>query len=295
MYQIPWSWLFAGQRAPLSLAVAKQGHIEVQPPYDWYFGQDIFTEEGREELSRLMEDPDLVAEHWAPECKMFSRARGKPIKLRSGRVINGPQPVRDAKHLMGYPWLPPEVKARVRRSNTMVLKALRRAKAKRPDERRCFCTIEHPYRSWLWEFTLVKEMEEDPSFSHSVGSCCCFGGQREKCHTGLLGYEVEELEDGSLHYPTSEEAEYPWDLCRAYARALRLQVDRDEVFERMVISERERHFAEELTRSTTRLSQELVTGAIAGVLARTELGMVPGREKSHLRRVLRTGGQMCAS
>eukprot|EP00435_Cladocopium_sp_Y103_P063900 s82_g25.t1 len=170
---------FAGERAPLSAAVAMEGHLEVQPPYDLHFGQDIFSDEGREELNRLMTEENLYAEHWAPECKLFTQARGIPIKLRSGRVIDGPQPVRDKKHLMGFPWSPPDVKARVRRSNTMVLKALKRAKQKRPRERWNYVTIEHPYRSWLWEFTLVKELEEDPLFSHSVGSCCCFGGERE--------------------------------------------------------------------------------------------------------------------
>eukprot|EP00435_Cladocopium_sp_Y103_P029803 s2315_g7.t1 len=170
----------------------------------------------------------------------------------------------------------------------MVLEALRRAKQKRPRERWNYVTIEHPYRSWLWEFTLVKEMEADPMFCHSVGSCCCFGGEREKwysffgdlptlpqfldrdCpgHANLKDYQVEEREDGTLHYPTSEEAEYPWALCKSYAKALRLQLDRDGCFQRMYLDERERHFAEELTRSTTRLGQDVVIGAISSLLAR---------------------------
>ena len=137
---------------------------------------------------------------------------------------------------------------------------------------------------------------------------CCFGGRREKwysffgdlpslrqylnrdCpgHDDLEGYAVTQGQDGRLHYPTAEEAEYPWGLCRAYARALRQQLDADGLFEKMVIEERERHFAAELTRSTTRLSQELVTGAIASVLARREQSMMPGEEKSHLRSLLRS-------
>eukprot|EP00435_Cladocopium_sp_Y103_P069634 s456_g33.t1 len=299
---------FAGERAPLSMAVAMEGHLEVQPPYDLHFGQDIFTEDGRAELNRLMQEDNLFAEHWAPECKLFTQARGIPIKLKSGRVIDGPQPVRDAAHLMGYPWSPPDVKARVRKSNTMVLKTLKRAKQKRPRERWNYVTVEHPYRSWLWEFTLVKEMERDPMFSHSVGSCCCFGGAREKwfsffgdlpslpqflerdCpgHVGLKSYQVEELEDGSLYYPTSEEAEYPWGLCKAYAKALRLQLDRDGIFEQMYVQERERHFAEELTRATSRLGQEVVIGALSSLLARAEMSMQMGQEMNHLRALLRS-------
>jgi hypothetical protein len=85
-----------------------------------------------------------------------------------------------------------------------------------------------------------------------------------------------------------EEAEYPWLLCKAYARALRQQLDQDGLFEKMILEERERHFAAELTQSTTRLSQEVVTGAIASVLARVEQTMTPGQEMSHLRSLLRS-------
>ena len=70
---------------------------------------------------------------------------------------------------------------------------------------------------------------EDAGFQHAAGSSCCFGGLRENwysffgsseeiqsrlevnCpgHVGLLTYDVEERSDGTLHYPTSDESEYP--------------------------------------------------------------------------------------
>ena len=207
---------FAGERAPLSLAVAMEGHLEVQPPYDLHFGQDMFTEDGRKELDRLVNDVDLYCEHWAPECKLFSKARGKPIRLADGRTIQGPQPVRDKKHLMGFPWLSSEAKARVRRSNNIVLRALRRGKQARPTQRPSYWTLEQPYGSWIWEFTLVKELEAVVGFSHSIGTSCCFGGRREKwysffgdlpslrqylnrdCpgHDDLEGYTVTQGQDG---------------------------------------------------------------------------------------------------
>ena len=90
--------------------------------------QDMFTEAGRRDLQILIDDETLFDEHWAPECKLFSKARGKPIVLENGKRIAGPQPVRDHKHLMGFPWLSNEAKGRVRRSNNMVLKALRTGK-----------------------------------------------------------------------------------------------------------------------------------------------------------------------
>lgn len=119
------------------------GKIEVQPPYDRFF-----TEEGKQALADLMEDPCLAVEHWAPECKLFSRARGRPITLRDGRRIQGPQPVRDARHVMGFPWLKSDMKARVRRSNQMVLKALKRGKEDRRGAR-CYWCVEHPPRPVL--------------------------------------------------------------------------------------------------------------------------------------------------
>ena len=69
---------------------------------DLHFGQDMFTEEGRKELDRLMADEALYCEHWAPECHLFSRARGRPIQLADGRTVQDPQPVRDQKHLMAF-------------------------------------------------------------------------------------------------------------------------------------------------------------------------------------------------
>ena len=49
------------------------------------------------------------------------------MKLPSGEVIQGPQPVRDAKHVMGFPWLSAEMKVQLRRSNKMALRGLKRA------------------------------------------------------------------------------------------------------------------------------------------------------------------------
>ena len=240
---------FAGPHAPLTHAVAQVGGVEVQRPFDVLTGDDFFTDAGRKVLEELGNDPWLYCEHWAPECRLFTRARGKPIRLRDGRAIPGPQPVRDSRHLMGFPHLGAEMKARLRKSNNMALKAsLKRGQKVAETEVPRHWTCEHPYNSWLWEFTLVKKLEE-AGFQHAAGSSCCFGGLREKwysffgssdeirsrlerpCpgHTGLLTYEVEERSDGSLHYPTSEEAEYPWALCKEYARGLKAQIQKERV------------------------------------------------------------------
>lgn len=296
---------FSGPHAPLTHAVAKMGGLEVQPPFDLLRGSDFFSEEGRQELDGLMEDPYLWCEHWAPECKLFSKARGRPITLNDGTVIRGPQPVRDQHHLMGLPNLKGEMRARLRRSNTMALKPLKRAEQVVQRHTPQHITIEHPYGSWLWEFTLVKRLEEQGLF-HAVGSSCCFGGLREKwfsffgtseevrarlqvvCpgHQGLLPYTVEQRADGSLHYPTEEESEYPWGLCLAYARGLKSQLDKEKVFDKVQREAREAWYEDQLQKSTHRLQAESVLVPMAKYLTRMEFQMRPGEETHHLRELL---------
>eukprot|EP00435_Cladocopium_sp_Y103_P042417 s906_g11.t1 len=138
---------FSGPNYPLSEAVGQVGLVEVQPPYDLTLGHNFFSDDGRARLEELENDPDLLAEHWAPCCKLFSRARGRPVTLDSGEVIPGPQAVRDAKHPMGFPWLNRGLKQRLRHSNTMANRSFGRAKKAHEEER--IATIEHPYNSWL--------------------------------------------------------------------------------------------------------------------------------------------------
>ena len=297
---------FAGSRAPLTHAVALQGGVEVQLPYDIHFGSDMFSDQGREELKRLCEDEQLVAEHWAPECKLFSRARGRPITLRDGTTIKGPQPVRDAKHVMGFPWLSGEMKSRLRQSNSMALKALKRGE--QAESQKLYWTLEHPYNSWLWEFTIIKKLQARQQFQHAVGSHCCWGGSREKwysffgnipalaqflnvdCpgHEGLQDYQVTQREDGLLHYPTEEEAEYPWELCGSYAKALHSQLVRDGVFQQVQFEERSNWYQAELEQTTARLASPLIAPAAAAMLARWEVSMLPGEERQHLKHLLRS-------
>ena len=132
-------------------------------------------------MESLTDDPWLYCEHWAPECRLFSKARGKPITLNDGRVITGPRPVRDARHVMGFSNLNGEMKARLRRSNSMALRALKRGEVTVKHRSPRHWTLEHPYGSWLWEFTLVKKLEA-AGFDHAVGSSC-WKGLMEPCIT----------------------------------------------------------------------------------------------------------------
>ena len=99
---------------------------------------------------------------------------------------------------------------------------------------------------------------------------------------------MTENPDGTLSFATEEEAEYPWPLCQAYANALREQVDKDGTFEKMVLTERERHYKSELELMTERLKDATVAPAVAAILAREEAAMVQGQERDHLRSLLRS-------
>eukprot|EP00438_Fugacium_kawagutii_P016268 Skav226631 [mRNA] locus=scaffold2041:555283:567851:+ [translate_table: standard] len=295
---------FAGKHGRLTEAVAMEGDIDVQVPYDLHFGHDFRTREGKEALEELMDDPLLMAEHWAPCCKLFSKARGRPIRLQDGRTIQGPQPVRDRQHLMGFPWLSSGMKVRLRHSNAMALKTLKRLES--GADRDLYLSAEHPYGSWMWEFKVAEELL-NRGYRDAVGSHCCFGGRREKwyrfrvnsehiaraltreCpgHDDLLPYEVTQDEDGQLVYDTSKEEEYPWQLCREYARGLHEQLAGRGIF-RICMEEAFRDwYKAELEVTTERLRQPQVAAAVAVELTALDLVMRPGEERRHLKALWR--------
>lgn len=74
---------FSGPNYPLTKAVALAG-IAVQRPVDLRMAddpRDILTEEGKQVLEDEECGPNLKASHWGPECRTYSRARGRWIQL----------------------------------------------------------------------------------------------------------------------------------------------------------------------------------------------------------------------
>ena len=238
---------FSGPEYPLTKAAGLQG-LHVQPPLDilregdsW----DFFTPTGKERLDDLCDEGNLKAEHWAPECKTFSAARGKPVHTTSGRRIRGPPALRSRDKPWGLSGLSPTDQIKVRQGNAMAkrsLQGLREGHARGKLE-----SLEHPWSSWLWlteeaEAVATLEGMMTTGFSH-----CCFGGRRvkwtcilhniprlhelmnmEACpgHPELLPYEVHDNPDGTLTFDTAEEATYPWAMCRTMARAIHEQLER---------------------------------------------------------------------
>ena len=180
----------------------------------------------------------MLLEHWGLDCKLMSRARGGPIKLASGRWIEGPRAMRSDGYPLGLPWLPGHAQARIRRSSDMFTFSLNRLKRRLKSQG--VTIIEHPGRSYGWQFPLALELFNCfQCFSLSSGAfvleVLVKRGQssfttcphlhkalhQPEClgHNFLKSYEVHELADGTLRFDTELEAEYPWGFCQAYAES----------------------------------------------------------------------------
>ena len=134
---------------------------------------------------------------------------------------------------MGFPSLKGENAVRVRQGNRMALKSVKRCSTLH-DANKVF-SLEHPYRSFLWYMKPVVA----PGVYMAVFSNCCFGGRRRKwtavltnsrllfeslhqphCpHGDAEDYQPFFDDQGTIVYPTEQEAEYPQGLVEAYAQA----------------------------------------------------------------------------
>ena len=157
---------------------------------------DFFSPVGFANFEAAFHDPSVAWEHWGPECKLMSRARGRPIWLPNGRCIAGPQAVRNKELPLGYPWLRGKMAERVSKSNSMAQHSLERLKWRVLNWG--FCVIEHPLNSWLWEFPLARWLQELPGVYFTVWWNCCYGGARIK--GSALLHNSRELHEW-LHCP----------------------------------------------------------------------------------------------
>ena len=302
---------FSGMNYPLTKAVAKQG-LFVQRPLDCLLEEqpwDFFTSEGKETLDTMEDDGELGCTHWAPECKTFSAARGKPIWTTSGRYLRGPPALRNADNPWGFQNISTTDKVKVRRGNSMARRSLRGVTEAHQGGR--FVTLEHPWGSYLWFTPEMEKIIGTEGIFVTTFSSCCFGGRRTKwttivhnvpeihrtmhrevCpgHEGLLPYEVHD-EDGCLFFDTASEAEYPWVLCKAYAAALdsQLRLQNPSPVGDMPFDE-ESAILTALKSSTRGFQNPIWAARAAAQVFSMVREMKPGTEKDHLKTLLR---QVC--
>ena len=297
---------FCGPNCPLTKAVALEG-IFVQPPLDrlrdgnW----DFFSPSGRECLEGMEDDGHLSASHWAPECKTFSAARGRPIWTTSGRYVQGPPALRSRDKPWGFPHLSRDNQIKVRQGNAMGRRSIQGVKEAHQQGR--FGSLEHPWFSHLWFTPEAEELCELPGVFVTCFSACCFGGSRVKwtalvhnipeahrllhkpdCpgHQGLLPYECHD-EDGTLTFDTASEAEYPWQWCRAYARALKGQLRMQTPSPPPGLVDEESAIMSALRSSTRGFQNPRLASEAARTIMEVMGGMTKGQEKEHLKTMLR--------
>eukprot|EP00438_Fugacium_kawagutii_P033385 Skav211631 [mRNA] locus=scaffold2262:105332:110360:+ [translate_table: standard] len=228
---------WSGPNAPLSIACLQSG-FDVILPFDKQVSEvmDIFTPQGQE-VWEALDATEVEAEHHAPDCKSFSRARGRPFWV-GDEWHRGPPALRSERHVLGLPNLQGHHAAQVRQGNRMAARSIKRC-GQLDDNGKIF-TLEHPWRSWRWYTKQAIELAARDGVFMAVFSNCCYGGRTQKwtalltnsrevfealhhpdCPHGLeYDYQPYYDEDHVLRYPTEEEAEYPEGLCQALAGAL---------------------------------------------------------------------------
>ena len=94
---------FSGPNAPLTWAQSCAG-ISVLTPFDELFDCEAgFVSPSGAVILKEFDDEKVLLEHQGPDRKLMSRARGRPIKLASGRWIEGPRDMRSDDYPLGLP------------------------------------------------------------------------------------------------------------------------------------------------------------------------------------------------
>ena len=184
---------------------------------------------------------------WAPECKTFSRARGRPVQ----GARSWPLAVRSGMHPYGLPELAaPSRRAdaeKVAAGNDLALFTLSACHAAMAQD--AGFAIENPSNSFLWELIEAKELAASSGVVRMDFSSCMFnGGQRNKktailtnapslaaalegricsggrrcSRTGVAHASWDPVVRGGriAVFPTEAEAEYSDGLCAALAPAI---------------------------------------------------------------------------
>ena len=303
---------FSGPNYPLTKACGLAG-ISIQRPLDKLIKDDswnILTDQGKTRLEKMVCDKALKAEHWAPECRTFSRARGRWIQLPDGSWIEGPKQVRSSEEPWGFQHLRPSDDVAVRQGNQYMKRSISGVRTRK--QAGGIGTMEHPYNSYAWDTEEIDALMQTGEWFQTVYSHCCFGGQRVKwtclfhnspylhralhkpeCegHPNLLPYNVEFTRAGTLAFDTSLEAEYPWPFCVAYANALKAHlVDLTPEPYGVLPRSLEALVYTQVRGATRGLQDEAHVSRIVQAVVHCLKGMDEGQEAAHLEALMRQVG-----
>ena len=183
----------------------------------------------------LIASPFCIYVHFAPPCGTSSRAR---LIQRRGRW--NPPILRTDQHPDGLPHLTGVLLTRVQSANELYQVTCDLVE---------FCilhrkyfSVENPGRSFMWATRPFLKLTQKHLFSEVYFHHCRYGSSRRKL-TKLLhnipSFQLLEAfcDQQHTHEPwgrspsgqwsTAEETTYPWELCRALAAKLALQLEKD--------------------------------------------------------------------
>ena len=209
-------------------------------PKDKVFVLDVSNSDQLVLLEAMLHHCKPCHVHLGLPCGTCSRAKEKPMPSKLGGHM-GPQPLRSAEHLRGFPHLTGADKTKVDLANKLYNSAIRILHICMVLG--CLVSIENPARSWLWALlaVLVKDTNDQlfiswfASLESTYFDACAHGSLRDK-RTKLLATQgvftslaadcppkhvhaswQPYKSDQGVIFPTAAEAEYSSTLCKRMA------------------------------------------------------------------------------
>ena len=185
----------------------------------------------------ISERHNIIYIHWAPPCGTCSAARNKRHRDLEDAGFILPKLLRSRAFPMGLPTNRGLDAAKVTAANALYCATLEIAKLCIQYD--ILFSIENPENSLFWETDPIQELFRLCHRYHNVFQSCMMGGDRDKrtkwwsskpCFEAFnilcdnnhahKPWKPVQTESG-LHFPTSEEAAYPFLLCERVAHVVK--------------------------------------------------------------------------
>ncbi len=189
----------------------------------------------------ISERRDIIYIHMAPPCGTCSAARNNRHRDLEDAGFILPKPLRSRAFPMGLPTNRGLDAAKVTAANALYYATLEIAKLCIQYD--ILFSIENPENSLFWETGPIQELFRLCHGYHNVFQSCMMGGDRDKrtkwwsskpCFEAFnilcdnnhahKPWKAVQTESG-LHFPTSEEAAYPFLLCERVAHVVKRSGD----------------------------------------------------------------------
>ena len=137
---------------------------------------DLTSPDGQDLCNLWLSSPNLAGVFVAPPCGTCSRARGIPVKLPNGKIVQGPQPLRSDVQPNGLSDLSWINRQRVSSANKLYHYVTH--VALNCIQRNLIVCIENPRSSLYWKTTFFQPLVKHLNFT--AHQACAYGSQRPK-------------------------------------------------------------------------------------------------------------------